>query len=83
MKSKVNWVKKELKKRGYTYDKKSKCGNYYRAKAFYNEGQRYLYFELIKCEICGEDYLKPKWSKAKAHRTCSLERLNNNKNMWE
>ncbi len=76
MSSKVEWVKAEVKKRGYVYDGKSKCKKFHKAKAFYPTGARVLHFEVIKCEICKKNYLKPRWSKAVAHKLCSIDKYN-------
>lgn len=74
----IKFVKSQLKERGYVFDKKI-SNTEFRAKSYYPTGTRYLYFVLTKCEICKEDYLKPKWSSARAHNLCSMEMLNDKK----
>jgi len=74
----LNFAVEELRVRGYEFDGFSKNGSI-RAIAIYPQGSRHLYFELIKCSICKKDYLKPKWSKSKAHQICSVDKLNGKK----
>ena len=73
----ISFAKEEIEKRGYEFKGMSGSG-VFRAYKNYPKptGPRNLYFRVIKCRICLDNYLIPKWSNSTAHKLCRMKEYN-------